>query len=140
MNNSKGASPFVLIRMRVGYGMRNGARQELCVCTRLERNGMQNCVRFWLYLCIQRAGCVFPSIFPCIIYGTSSFETIVGRLLEGRKSAVISRTLVVESNFFSDQCYELLCFVLRDFADLKHGWITRAFPPARKNAEKRHRK
>ena len=48
--------------------------------------------------------------------------SIVGCLFEGRKSAVIIRTLVAESNIFSDQCCELLCFVLRDFADPRHGW------------------
>ena len=32
--------------------------------------------------------------------------------LRGRRSGVIIRTLVVESNIFSDQCYELLCFVI----------------------------
>uniref|UniRef100_UPI003AF54949 hypothetical protein n=1 Tax=Thiolapillus sp. TaxID=2017437 RepID=UPI003AF54949 len=80
-------------------------------------------------------------LFPYIIYGTSSFETIAERLFEGRRSAVglIIRTLVIDSNIFSDQCYELLSFVLRGFADLRHGWITRAFPPARNNVEKSHK-
>ena len=82
----------------------------------------------------------FSPRFLCIIHGTSSFETIVGPPFEGRRSAIIVRTSVEESNIFSDQCYELLCFVCRDFADLRHGWITRAFPPARKNVEKRHKK
>ena len=85
-------------------------------------------------------GCAIPSIVPCITHGTSSFKTIVGLLFEGRKSAVIVRTLVIESNIFSDQCYELLCFVLCDFADLRHGWITHAFSPVRKNVEKWHKK
>ena len=43
-------------------------------------------------------------------------------------------------NTFLDQCYELLCFILHNVADLRHGWITLAFPPARKNVETRHKK
>ena len=35
--------------------------------------------------------------------------------------AVIIRTFVTESNIFSDQFYELLCFFLHGFADLRHG-------------------
>ena len=86
-------------------------------------------------------GCAFPSLFPCLSHVTSSFQTIVGRLFEGRRSAVIIRTLVAESNNFSDQCCELRCFVIRDYAViLRYGWITRAFPPARKNGDKRHKK
>ena len=105
--------------------MRYGVRQKFCVCTRLTHNGIRNCVTFLLllslYLCIQRTVYV-PLFLPCIIHGTSSVETIVGCLFEGRKSAVIIRILVVESNIFSDLCCELLCFVLRDFADPRHGW------------------
>ena len=129
---------LVILKARVylygyglGYGMRYGVRQKLCVSTKLTRNGIRNCVRF-LVVFMHIEGCAFPSRSPCIIHGTSSFETIVGRLFEGRRSAVIIRTLVVESNVFSDQYYELLCFGPCDFADLRHGWITRAFSPARR--------
>ena len=42
--------------------------------------------------------CAFPSLFPSISHGTSSFNTIVGHLFEGRRSAaVIIRTKVVWS-------------------------------------------
>ena len=117
--------------------MHYGVGQKLCVFTLLARNGVRNAYDFG---CIYAYRGLFISLpFSRIIYGTSSFETIAGRLFQG-KSAVIIRTLVVESNIFSDQCYELLCFVLRDFADLWHGWITRAFPSARKNGDKRHKK
>ena len=85
-------------------------------------------------------GCAFPSLFPCISYGTGSFETIAGCLFERRRSAVVLKTFIIESNIFLDQCYELLCFILHNVADLRHGWITLAFPPARKNVETRHKK
>ena len=76
-----------------------------------------------------------------IICGAPTTLAVEGlmMMIEGR-SAVIIRNLVVESNLFSDQYHELLCFVLRDFADLRHGCISRAFPPARKTGEKRHKK
>ena len=113
-----------------GYGICYGIQQKLALCTRLTSNGKRNCTCFYLYLCLQRA-VHFPPFSPCIIYGTSSFKTVVGRLFEGRRSVVIIRTLVVVRNIFSDQCFELLCFVLHDFADLRHGWIARAFPDPR---------
>ena len=114
------------------YSMHYGIQQKFCMCTQLARNGIQNC--------IHTEGCAFPSLFPCITHGSSSFETIVWCLFKGRRSTVIIRTLVIESNIFSDQCYELLCFILRDFADLRYGWITCASPPTRKNGEKRLKK
>ena len=70
-------------------------------------------------------GCALPSLFPCIIHGTVHSKPLLEVCL--REGAVMIRTLVVESDILSDQCYELLCFILRDFADLWHGWITRAF-------------
>ena len=88
---------------------------------------------------IHTEGCAFPSLYPCIIHGTNSFKTIVGHLFEGRSPVTIS-SLVTDSNIFSEQCYELLRCVLRDFADLRRGWITHGFPTARENVEKRHKK
>ena len=85
----------------------------------------------FLVVFMHTEGCAFPSLFPCIIQHHCWMS-------EGR-SAVIIRTLVAESNIFSDQCPEL-CFALRDFADLRHGWITYAFPAARKNGEKKAQK
>ena len=57
-----------------------------------------------------------------IICGAPTSLAVKGlmMMIEGR-SAVIIKNLVVESNLFSDQCHELLCFVLRDFADLRHA-------------------
>ena len=83
--------------------------------------------------------CISLLFIPSISHDTSSFETIVGRLFEGRNAAALIRTLV-EENIFSDQFCELLCIFLSDFADLRHGWITCAFPPARRKGAKRHRK
>ena len=93
----------------------------------------------FLVVFMHTEDCTFPSLFSCNIHGTGSFKTIVRCLFEGR-SAVIIRTLVVDSNIFSDQCYELLCFIYHDSADLRRGWIKRAFPPARKEGEKRLKK
>ena len=93
--------------------------------------------------CIYRYRGLYTSLpFPLRHHGTSSVETIVGRMLEGRRNAVLSHQNFGrrQRHFFSDQCCELLCFALRDLADLRHGWITRVFPPARKNSEKRHKK
>ena len=83
--------------------------------------------------------CAFPLIFPYIGHGTNSFETIARRLFEERSAVIIK--LAIQSNVFLDQYFELLCFILHDFADLRHrGWITCAFPTARKNDERRHKK
>ena len=45
--------------------MRYGVRQKLCVCRRQARKGLRNSVRFWLYLCIQKA-VHFPLFFPAL--------------------------------------------------------------------------
>ena len=85
---------------------------------------------------MHREGCAFPSPFPCIIHDTSSFETIVGRLFEGRRSGVIIRNVVVDSSVLWGQFYQPLCLLLRDVADLRHGatgWQERM-------ARKRHKK
>ena len=109
------------------------------------------CAHDW-HVMVYRTGNIFGCIyvntelctsvlFSSISHGTSSFKTIAGHLFEGRGSdAVIIKTLVVESNIFSDQFYELLCFFLHDFADLRYGWIMCVFPSTRNNGRKRHKK
>ena len=85
-------SPFVRIRIRILHALRRPAK-AVCVCAHdwHVSNGIQNCVSFWLYLYIYifiyTKGCAFPSFFPSISHGTSSFQTLVGRLLEGKRSA-----------------------------------------------------
>ena len=72
----------------------------------------------------DRSETAFRNLRKFLVRHTNSFEKNVGRLFEGRNATVIIRTLVAESNIFSEQ----FC----DFANLRHGWITRAFPPAKK--------
>ena len=67
--------------------MRYSVRQKLFVCTQLARNVIRNCVMF-LAVFMHKEGCPFLSLFLCIIHGTSSFETVAGRLFEGRRSTV----------------------------------------------------
>ena len=64
----KGASPFIRIQIRIWHAF--SVWQKLCVCTWLSCNGIQNCIRFWLYLSIQRA-VHFPPFFR------ASFMTLV---------------------------------------------------------------
>ena len=106
-----GASPFVWTGMRIWHALRRPAKAFLC--KQWARNGLRNCVRF-LVVFIHTEGCGVSSLFPCIIHGTSSFKTIAGHLSEGRRAVIIS-ALVVGSNIFLDQCYEL-CLIPRDFA------------------------
>ena len=106
--------------------MRYGVGQKFRVCIYLVSNGIRNKVHFWLYLylCIQRAvHSPPPFFFPCVGHGISSFE-IVHWTSEGRRGAVIIRTLVVESNFFFSRTSAVSCSVssFRDFAHLK-AWL-----------------
>ena len=81
------------------------------MCTRLARNGIWNCVCFWLFLYKQMA-VHFPPFFPPLVSvvhfdfppffppsisrGTSSFKTIVGHVWTAQKPAVtLSHTQMV---------------------------------------------
>ena len=99
------------------------------------------CAHYWHVTAYTErgvGGCAFPSFFrPSTVMARDNSNPLLDICLREKEgAAVIFTTLVVESSIFS----ELLCFFLHDFADPRYGWITRAFPPARKNGWKRRRK
>ena len=73
----KGANPF--IRIQIWHVLHYPAK-ALCVHT----IGIYWHTEFRMFLVVfmHTEGCAFPSLFLCIIYDTSSFQTIVGRLRE----------------------------------------------------------
>ena len=91
-------------------------------------------------MCGYGVACVCVCVCLCVAC-LSAFVSALGSHEMGRhKLPIIIIIMIIIIIIFSDQCCELLCFVVHDFAVLRHGWITRAFPPARKNGEKKHRK
>ena len=97
--------------------------------------GLMMMMMMMMIMVIHTGGYAFRSFFPFIIYGNSSIRNHYWTSICGKRKCRNHQNFG-RSNIFSDQCYELLCSVLRNFADPRHGWITRASPPARKNGEK----
>ena len=72
--------------------MRYVVRQKLCVCTRLKRHGIWNCVHFWLHLCIQRAVHYPPFSPPASFMALVHLKPLLDVCLWEEKSAVIIST------------------------------------------------
>ena len=93
------------------------ASAKICVCTPLVCNGV--CV--WLCLYAQRAVNFPPSHCRPAYHSYQLFpfsSTCFPKCWNVWRAAVIIRTLVAESNIFSDQFWELPCFFFHDFAIL----------------------
>ena len=117
--------------------MHYGIQQKLCVCTWLARNGIQNRTRFWLYLYKQRAVHFPPFFLPSLM---APVQNHWWKSVWGEKKCCNHHSFGGREQHFLGPVLPSTCFILCDFADLKHGWITHAFPQARKNGEKRHKK